>query len=355
MTPNSNPKTQTTHPLQLRISLGTAITLGLTKAKLQAQPTTAYLMTYNPKKCSANCSFCPQARESNGSASMLSRVSWPVFRTGPVIKAIGESFRRNKTKRACVQALNYPDVFDHVVSVVTGIRDRCGIPISVSCQPSSASDLRRLARAGVQRIGIPLDAATKDIFDHVKGQRAGGPYRWKMQFQMLKEALRIFGEGNVSTHLIVGLGETEREMVKTIQECIDKGVLPALFAFTPIRGTRMQDMKPPSIRRYRRIQTARFLILTKASKFKSMRFAQGRLTDFGISGHLLRRMIGNGEAFRTSGCPDCNRPYYNERPTGPLYNYPNKPDPEEVLEIEKQIGLSRKHVQENTFENTPTR
>jgi len=176
-----------------------------------------------------------------------------------------------------------------------------------------------------------------------------------MQFQMLKEALRIFGEGNVSTHLIVGLGETEREMVKTIQECIDKGVLPALFAFTPIRGTRMQDMKPPSIRRYRRIQTARFLILTKASKFKSMRFAQGRLTDFGISGHVLRRMIGNGEAFRTSGCPDCNRPYYNERPTGPLYNYPNKPDPEEVLEIEKQIGLSRKHVQENTFENTPTR
>jgi len=352
MTPNSNPTTQTADPLRLRISLGTAITLGLVKAKLQAQPTTAYLMTYNPDKCSANCGFCPQARESNASASMLSRVSWPVFRKGPVIKAIAESFRKNEIKRVCVQALNYPKVFDHVVSVVTGIRNRCEIPVSVSCQPSSASDLRRLARAGTQRIGIPLDAATEDIFDHVKGQRVGGPYRWKKQFQMLKEALCIFGEGNVSTHLIVGLGETDREMVKIIQECIDTGVLPALFAFTPIRGTRMQNMKAPLIRKYRRIQTARFLILTKASKFESMRFVRGHLTDFGISGNMLRRIIGDGEAFRTSGCPDCNRPYYNERPTGPLYNYPNKPEPKEVLEIEKQIGLSRKHARGNAFENT---
>ncbi len=45
--------------------------------------------------------------------------------------------------------------------------------------------------------------------------------------------------------------------------------------------------------------------------------------------HLLRPpeatlvdLLAAGEAFRTSGCPDCNRPYYNERPGGPLYNYP---------------------------------
>ena len=340
MTPNSNPTTHTESPLQLRASLGTAIVLGLAKAKLQVHPTTAYLMTYSPNKCTANCSFCPQARESGSSTNMLSRVSWPVFRTEPAVKAINDSFRKNETKRVCVQALNYPKVFYHVVSLVTRIRSRCEIPISVSCQPSSTSDLRKLARAGVQRIGIPLDAATEDIFEHIKGQQVGGPYRWKSQFQMLKEALCVFGEGKVSTHLIVGLGETDREMVKMIQECIDTGVLPALFAFTPVRGTRMQNMKPPSIRKYRRIQIARFLIQSRAAKFEDMRFARGQLTDFGIRGSVLRRIIGDGEPFRTSGCPDCNRPYYNESPTGPLYNYPSKPKPVEVLEIEKQIGLS---------------
>ena len=340
MTPNSSHTTQTAYPVNLRISLGTAISLGLAKAKSQAPPTTAYLMTFSPNKCRANCSFCPQARESSGSVSMLSRVSWPVFRTGRIIEAITESFRKNEVKRVCVQSLNYPKVFHDVVSVVKGIRDRCTIPISVSCQPSSTDDLRRLVRAGVQRIGIPLDAATKHIFDRVKGQQAGGPYRWKRQFQMLKEALCIFGQGKVTTHLIVGLGETEREMVKMIQKCVDIGVLPALFAFTPIRGTKMQNIKQPSILKYRRIQVARFLILTKVSRFESMCFAQGHVTDFGISGNVLRQVISDGEAFRTSGCPDCNRPYYNESPRGPLYNYPSKPAPEEVREIERQIGLS---------------
>lgn len=29
----------------------------------------------------------------------------------------------------------------------------------------------------------------------------------------------------------------------------------------------------------------------------------------------------NGKAFETSGCPDCNRPYYNESPRGVIFNY----------------------------------
>jgi biotin synthase-related radical SAM superfamily protein len=328
------------YPQQVRVSSGTAIALSLTNAKLQANPATAYLMTYNPNKCTANCSFCPQARGSRSSDNMLSRVSWPVFQTGIAIEAITASFRNNKIKRVCIQALNYSEVFKHVVSVVIGILDQCKVPISVSCQPSKVSDLLKLAEAGTQRIGIPLDAATEDIFDHIKGQRVGGPYRWKEQFQMLEESLHIFGKENVSTHLIVGLGETEQEMVKIIQECVDIDVLPALFAFTPVSGTKMQYTKPPLIREYRRIQIARFLILSKASKFENMCFVHGKITDLGVSENVLRRMVGDGEAFRTSGCPDCNRPYYNERPVGPLYNYPRKPNPEELLEIRKQMGLS---------------
>ncbi len=329
----------TEHVAEVRLSLGTAVVLGLVKAKLQVCPITAYLMTYSREKCSANCSFCPQARESSSSTNMLSRVTWPVFRTELVVEAVGNSLKKAKIKRVCVQALNYPKVFDHVIYLVTKIRDRCGIPVSVSCQPSNLSDLRRLVSVGVQRIGIPLDAATEDVFDKVKGRWVGGPYRWKKQFQILNKAVSIFGEGNVSTHLIVGLGETEQEMVKVIQRCIDIGVLPALFAFTPIRGTIMQDMRQPSIHEYRRIQTARFLIFSGTAKFESMSFAQGRITDFGIKRTELRRILADGEAFRTSGCPDCNRPYYNESPSGPLYNYPSRPKPEEILEIEKQFGL----------------
>jgi len=59
------------------------------------------------------------------------------------------------------------------------------------------------------------------------------------------------------------------------------------------------------------------------------------LTNFGISKQRFLEVIDSGEPFLTSGCPGCNRPYYNERPGGPLYNYPRQLLPEEIEEAKK--------------------
>ena len=83
-------------PEQIRVSSGTAIVLGLLNGKLDAEPTTAYLMTYKEGKCSANCGFCPQARASKSSAELLSRVSWPTFPTANVLAALGNGLEREK-------------------------------------------------------------------------------------------------------------------------------------------------------------------------------------------------------------------------------------------------------------------
>jgi biotin synthase len=66
-----------------------------------------------------------------------------------------------------------------------------------------------------------------------------------------------------------------------------------------------------------------------------------RLIDYGVSESLLQQVVETGSPFLTSGCPGCNRPYYNERPGGPLYNYPRQPLPEEIRkikEIREQTG-----------------
>lgn len=139
----------------------------------------------------------------------------------------------------------------------------------------------------------------------------------------MSEASEVFGEGNVSTHLIVGLGETEREMVETVQRCVDMGVLPALFAFTPISGTALENNSQPSVSVYRRVQVARHLIFHEVARCESMGFdKEDCIIDFGVDEEALRGTIQGGEPFLTSGCPDCNRPYYNEKPSGPIYNYP---------------------------------
>jgi biotin synthase len=330
-------------PEQIRVSLGSAVVLGLADAKLDAAPTTAYLMTYRQEKCTANCGFCPQARGSSTRADMLSRVSWPAYLTQEVLKGIVDAAGNSKIKRVCIQALNYPQVFTDLHVIVRAVSHSAKVPISVSCQPLNIENMRQLADAGAERIGIPLDGATREAFDKTKGVGAAGPYSWKRQWQLLSRAKGVFGEGRVSTHLIVGLGETDEEMVRAIQKCVDMAVLPALFAFTPIPGTALGNQAQPQIANYRRIQTARHLILHRIARYEDMSFDEnGLVTDFGIGKKRLTMIVRKGEPFLTSGCPDCNRPFYNEKSSGPIYNFPRELTPAELSTAKKQLSLERK-------------
>jgi biotin synthase len=270
---------------------------------------------------------------------MLSRVSWPIFPTGSVINRVEKAVKEGKMKRVCLQALNYPGVFTHLVRLVNVIHKKIDAPISVSCQPVNRDDIRLLAEAGVERIGIPLDAATEELFDMVKGLSAGGPYIWEEQFKILSHAVNVLGRGKVSTHLIVGLGETERDLIRLIQRCVDMGVLPALFAFTPICGTALERIVQPSIRKYRRVQIARHLVVHRMSRYESMQFdGEEGISDFGVDQRTLLKIVRTGEPFHTSGCPNCNRPYYNERPSGPMYNYPREPTEKECHSILNELS-----------------
>ena len=173
-----------------------------------------------------------------------------------------------------------------------------------------------MANVGVDRIGISLDAATPNLFEKIKGKQVDGPYDWNNQFILLQEAVNIFGENNVSTHLIVGLGETEKEMVETIQKCVDMNVLPALFAFTPIKGTKLSNHPQPAIEQYQRLQLARYLIHNQIMRKEQMKFSEkGKIHSFGIEHDRLGKIIKSGEPFTTSGCPGCNRPYYTSKPS----------------------------------------
>ena len=329
-------------PEKIRVSLGSAIAIGLLSGRLDASPTTAYLMTYREGKCLANCGFCPQARKSRSRADMLSRVSWPAFPTKQVLKKLAETAEKRGIKRICIQSLNYPEVFNHLQALVKAFSQNTKVPISVSCQPLNPENIKRLAEAGAERIGIPLDAATEEVFNKVKGLAAGGPYEMKRQLTLLEEAVKIFGKGKVSTHLIVGLGETEKEMVYMIQKCVDMGVLPALFAFTPVAGTALENMRQPPIQRYRRIQLARHLITCGITRAENIDFnGEGCITSFGVDVQTLKQVVESGTPFQTSGCPNCNRPYYNEKPSGPIYNYPKPLNAEEIKRVFEELALTR--------------
>ncbi|NLD44068.1 MAG: radical SAM protein [Chloroflexi bacterium] len=297
-----------------RASSGTAAVLGLRTLAMDAAPTTAYLMLGS--RCLRNCAFCAQARESSADASALSRVLWPAFPREDVAAAVAAAHRAGDIRRACFQVTVGRDsvaAAAHAARLLAGVSP---VPICVSVSPRDLADVAGLLNAGAQRVTIALDAATEPIHRRAKSGS------WAGSLALLEQAVDAF-PGRIGTHLIAGLGETERDLTLRIAALLGWGVRVALFAFTPVRGTAMENCPPPSLQSYRRVQAAHWLLAGGWTRAEALRFgAQGEIISYGLPEATLVDLLAAGEAFRTSGCPDCNRPYYNERPGGLMYNYP---------------------------------
>ncbi len=322
---------------RVRVSIASASVLGLMRYKLAVPPTTAYIMSYHDGSCSANCSFCAQASGHQANHDQLSRVVWPDFPMDDVIKGF-KAPAMDVLERICFQVINYPDFLNETIEMVKLLRAETDLPISVDICPVGFEGLQKLKEAGAERISIPLDGATEEIFDNVKGKNVGGPYRWEKHLETLQKAVELFGEGMVGTNLIIGLGETEKEAVEFMQKLIDIKVRSILFAFTPLKGTRLESLVQPDMGSYRRIQVARHLIVYGHASIDAVMFDDdGSITGFNVPN--LVELLGDGEVFRTTGCPGCNRPFYNERPSGPFFNYPRVLTSDEIKKEIQSLGL----------------
>jgi biotin synthase len=295
-------------------------------------------MTYIEGHCVANCGFCPQARESKSTIEKLSRITWPVFLFKDFLIKLKDMPPSKKFERICIQTLNYKENYKDIREIITNIKKISNISISIAIPPMSKEKLNELQLLGVQRVGIALDGATSEIFDKVKGKGVKGPYSWEHHMESLRYALEIFPEGSVTTHIIVGLGETEKDVLNLIKKLKHLKILVSLFAFTPIKGTRLDKLTQPELKKFRKIQLSRYLILEENKEIQDFAFSQeGKIINININSKKLRNIIDDTDAFLTSGCPGCNRPYYTSRPSGPIFNYPRKLNENEKEEIYKSL------------------
>jgi lipoyl synthase len=293
---------------RIRLSLGSAVVLGLRETRMEVAPTTLYAIL--GEHCLGACQFCAQARDSVADPKFLSRVAWPEFALDEVLKRLPDA---TGFHRICLQTLLDPGVPQRMLDIVHRLHTISELPISVCMNPTAPGWLTQLKDAGVDRVGIGLDCATEETFAVIKPG-----FSWERYHAFLDEIVEVFGTGSV--HLIVGLGESDEDLVRRIQDAHDRHCTVALFAFTPVRGAKL-DLPAPDLGRYRAIQLARALIIGGHAHIEDMVFIQGRLRAIHSDPGVIERLLALGIPFRTSGCPSCNRPNYNERPGGAMYNY----------------------------------
>jgi len=298
--------------LHVNVSIGAAAVLGLADVAMDAAPTTAYLMLGG--RCGMDCGFCAQARSSQASALQLSRVTWPEFDQPRTLALLAQAVERGDIRRCCLQVTVAEGYFQRTLEMIRAVRATCDVPVDAAVLPQNMAQVEELLAAGVEHIGFGLDAACERVFLRVKGGS------WARSLSLIEETARRF-PGRGAVHLIVGLGESEQEMAEMIQRMHDLGLVVGLFAFTPVRGTRLEGVSPPPLSTYRRMQVTQYLITNNLARIENFTFsATGHLLNFNLP--RLPEILADGAAFQTSGCRDCNRPFYNERPGGTMYNYP---------------------------------
>jgi len=332
-------------PEYVQTSLAASLTLGFQQGSFHrnAKLTGLNLLLHYKGGCLGRCHFCglSASRQEGPRGKTFIRVNWPTY---PLNEIIERSKKTDQIHRVCISMVTHPEALEDTIYVVRRFKEKTDLLISVLISPSLIRDVAPLAKmkeAGADRVGIAIDAATSELFDQLRGRGVGGPHRWDHYWNVVRKSVSVFGKFYTGIHLIVGLGETEREMVEAFQTAQDAGVYTHLFSFFPEKGSPMENQSPPPLARYRRMQLARWIINESLGSYNQMKFNEsGELVDFGTD---VDRFIRTGEPFMTSGCPGrdgrvaCNRPYGNERPSGPIRNFPFPPEAKDIEEIKEQL------------------
>jgi biotin synthase len=350
-------------PEYVQMSTAAAITLGVTDGRMYRCECTRclnLLLTY-PEGCRANCAYCGLARHREAERDYADRnfirVDWPAVPMDTVVDIVAQDAANSPFHRMCISMITHPRSDDDTVAVLkkwTSKIDPDTIPVSILSNPTTMGreDVRNLKDLGADIFTVALDAATPALFDRTRGKGVQSPHKWSKYWEVLLDARDIFGPEKFGAHIIVGMGETEYEVLDLVQKLVDLGGHSHMFCFFPEAGSLMDHLPATPRDQWRRVQLARYLIDYRDVRIDHMRFDElGRVIDFGLPQGELDEIIDAGVAFRTSGCPGkvaedisaCDRPYGDSPPSN-IASYPFQPKKKDLKKIRKQLGIPLKAV-----------
>ena len=350
MTPNMR------SPEYVQMSTAAALTLGIMSGKMYRCECTRclnLLLTY-PEGCRANCAYCGLARHREAERDYADRnfirVDWPAVPLDMTIDIVAKDGAKSPFHRMCISMITHPRSDGDTRTVLKKWTDRIApeaIPVSILSNPTTMAreDVKALKDLGADIFTVALDAATPEIFERTRGKGVQSPHSWKKYWEILEDARDIFGAQKFGAHIIVGMGETEHDVLALVQRLVDLGGHSHLFCFFPEKGSLMDHLPATPRDQWRRVQLARYLIDYKGVRVESMKFDdQGRVEDFGLASSELEEIIGKGVAFRTSGCPGkfaddisaCDRPYGDSPPSN-IASYPFQPNGNDLRTIRAQL------------------
>ena len=300
--------------------------------------------------CRSDCSYCGLARTRPGTYEDKSfiRVEWPLVRTDE----LAERMARHEATltRLCISMVTHPFAYRDTCDITERIRRAVATPLSILVAPPTLNRrrLERFHELGVDMIGIGLDAVTEELFRSLRSDvpAGGAGLKWDQYWQVVSDARDVFGPWKVNCHTLVGLGESDRDLVEIFVRLRDQEIFSYLFSFNPEPDSRLGEAPRAPLRRWRRVQLVKHLVETEGYDLEDFRFDDdGSLALLAAAPESLERVIETGRPFTTDGCPSsggepgCTRPYGSYRPSEPFRDFPFDPDPADLAGIRADLAL----------------
>jgi biotin synthase len=339
-----------TSPEWVRISYASALALRLRSGRFTQEFDFGginLLLSYE-EGCLSDCGYCGLARSRSGAYEDKSfiRVEWPLVPTEELVERMARF--EDRLTRLCISMVTHGHAFPDTLDITRRIRHRVRTPLSILVAPPILNEnrLRALKEAGVDMIGIGLDAVTEELFRQRRTDVPQGGLQWDQYWRIVDLAREIYGPWKVNCHTLVGLGETDRDLMQTFTRLLDRQIFAYLFCFNPEPESRMADHPKSLVRRWRRVQLAKFLLEERGLDPDAFSYDdEGGLAGIHASSELVARVVGDGYAFMTNGCPGpggepgCTRPMGSWRPSEAPRDYPWRPTEADRTAIEAELGL----------------
>jgi len=134
---------------------------------------------------------------------------------------------------------------EHLASCCTFLKSGINLPIHVQIiPPRDLTQLERLKQSGADTIGIHIENFDSTILNKVAPCKTS--FSLKHYITAWKEAVRIFGINQVSSFIILGLGEKAQSVLDGVALLCEIGVYPFIVPLRPIPGTPLGLNSPPA-------------------------------------------------------------------------------------------------------------
>ena len=125
------------------------------------------------------------------------------------------------------------------------VKEAAGLPVEVQFEPPRDLDvIDRVHDMGIDSVGIHIETFDPAVLARV----APGKFRTGIDtyFRAWERAVSLFGEGRVSTYVILGMGEDPDLTVEMCRRAVDMGVYPFVVPLRPVAGSLMENVPAPA-------------------------------------------------------------------------------------------------------------